>query len=204
MPSIRPLLLLSAAFVIGLAAGCRKAEVTSYRAPKEAPRAAAPAVAGPSSPSMPSAMASTPMPTASGADLKWTVPANWESKPASAMRKATFVIKGDGGAEAELAISALNGDGGGEQSNLVRWRGQLGLPEISPAEVAAGVTRFEAGGLKMVVADYANDKATPPRLLAAIVPVGDATWFFKLTGPAALLEREKPAFLAFLKTIKAP
>ncbi len=144
------------------------------------------------------------MPTASGADLKWTVPANWESKPASAMRKATFVIKGDGGAEAELAISALNGDGGGEQSNLVRWRGQLGLPEISPAEVAAGVTRFEAGGLKMVVADYANDKATPPRLLAAIVPVGDATWFFKLTGPAALLEREKPAFLAFLKTIKAP
>jgi hypothetical protein len=41
-------------------------------------------------------------------------------------------------------------------------------------------------------------------MLGAIVPVGDATWFFKLSGPAALLEREKPAFLEFLKTVKAP
>ena len=42
------------------------------------------------------------------------------------------------------------------------------------------------------------------RLIGAIVPHGDATWFFKLTGPDTVVAAEKPAFLLFLQTISAP
>jgi hypothetical protein len=210
----RPSLLLPALLALGLAVGCRRAEVTSYRAPKDAAPAAAapmamtagtPAAPAPTAAAANSAMAATPVPTAGGAELKWTAPTQWVVKPASAMRKATYTIKGDGGAEAELAVTAFPGDVGGEAANLTRWRGQLGLPEASATDMAKAITRFEAGPLKIALADFVNDKTTPPaRLLGAIVPAGSDTWFFKLTGPPALLEKEKPAFIEFLKTLKTP
>ena len=37
-------------------------------------------------------------------------------------------------------------------------------------------------------------------LLGAIVPVGAETWFFKLSGPAALVARERTAFIECLAT----
>ena len=121
------------------------------------------------------------------------------------MRKATYTIAGEAGANAELSITAFPGSVGGELANLNRWRGQVELPPLAAGEVEANVMRLEPGGLKFAVADLNNDKASPAkRMLGAMVPVGDATWFFKLTGPPALLEREKPAFLDFLKSVKAP
>ena len=151
-------------------------------------------------------MAGTAVPTAAGADLKWTAPANWQLAPAAAMRKATYTIAGDAGAKAELSITAFPGDVGGELANLNRWRGQspYNLPPVTAAEAATALTRFAAGGLKIAVADLSTLPPAPQRLLGAIVPVGGDTWFFKLTGPAALLDKEKPAFLDFLKSLKAP
>ena len=43
-------------------------------------------------------MANTPVIKAEGAGLKWTAPAHWQSKPAAAMRKATYAVPGDAGA----------------------------------------------------------------------------------------------------------
>ncbi len=215
MPPIRALFFFPAMLALGLAAGCREAKVTTYRAPKDTAPATPPAAASAlpadhppiaGTPAATSAtMATTPVPTASGADLKWAAPANWQLAPAAAMRKATYTIAGEGGAKAELAITAFPGDVGGEAANLTRWRTQLGLPDAPAADIAKSVTRIEAGPLKIALADFANDKAAPPaRLLGAIVPAGDSTWFFKLTGSPALLEKEKPAFIEFLKTLKAP
>jgi hypothetical protein len=212
----RPFVLIPALLAFGLAVGCRKAEVTSYRAPKDTaattPTAATsasalpadhPPIAGAPAATSPT-MATTAVPMASG-DLRWTAPAHWQSKPASSMRKATYAIPGEAGADGDLSITVLSSDGGGEAANLTRWRGQLGLPDAPATEIAKAVTRLEAGPLKIALADFANDKATPPaRVLGAIVPVGTNTWFFKLTGPPALLEKEKPAFIEFLKTLKAP
>lgn len=206
------LALLSALCVAG--SGCRDREVTSYRVPKEkdAPAAASappvpanPVASGPAAPTPaapaagPATMANTAVPTAAG-DLGWTAPAHWQSKPASAMRKATYAIPVEGGTAGELAITAFPGDVGGETANINRWRGQIQLPPASAADLA-GVTRFEANGLKFAVVDYDNGQQ---RLLGAIVPVKGSTWFFKLTGPAAPMAKEKDAFLGFLKTVKAP
>ena len=167
--------------------------------------AAAPAVTVP--PAVPPApdMASTPVVKAEGPGLNWSAPAHWQAKPASAMRKATYVVPGAGGADAELAVTAFPGDVGGELANVNRWRGQLQLPPLSAAELPGAVTRVTANGLPVTLVDLTGGPADQPvRLLGAIVPSNGATWFFKLTGPAARVAAEKPAFLSFVQTLSTP
>lgn len=201
-------------------AGCKKEEITSYRVPKEAPPpastmpndhnhagvaraaggadSAAPAPAAPASGG--ASMANTPVATASGNALAWKGPAHWQEKPGGGMRKGTFTISGGGGL-AELAITAFPGDVGGEVANVNRWRGQIQLAPQSPDDVARSIQRIDANGLKIGVVEMAGTGAGATRLLGAMVPHGGATWFFKLTGPDALVAKEKAAFMEFVKTI---
>jgi hypothetical protein len=199
----RTLPLAAAALLLG---ACRDTKIVSYRVPHEADPApvtpAAPAAAGAGS-----AMASTPVATTAGMALAWTAPAHWQSKPATSMRKATYTLAADG-AEAELAITAFPGDVGGDLANVNRWRGQVGLGNLSAAELAGATQHLDVNGLHLTVVDYTGQGASAgQRLLGAIVPI-DAkpteTWFFKLSGPAALLGRERDAFLEFLKSIRKP
>jgi hypothetical protein len=196
-----------------LLAGCHKAEVTAYRVPKEkepelppAPAANTNAPLPPgSSPSAPAGanMAGTPVTTASGADLSWTAPAHWKPKPPSAMRKGSYAVPGDGGADADLSITAFPNAVGGELANVNRWRGQVQLAPISEAELASAITRTAHDGLQFAIVDLAGTGANPQRMLAAMVPYAGATWFFKL-GPAsdAIVAKEKSAFMDFLATVK--
>jgi hypothetical protein len=176
--------------VIGLTTGCQKEEITTYRIPKEQHPSAKTAASTPPATSPTPAggdMANTAVATASGAPLAWTPPAAWTAKPAGAMRKGSYTVKGDEG-EADFAITAFPGDVGGDLANLNRWRGQLSLPPLNQSDFAAATQHVDHNG--------------PQRILGAMIPHGGATWFFKLTGPAALVAREKPAFTAFLATIK--
>jgi hypothetical protein len=188
--------------------GCKDREIASYRAPKDPPPTmpgmppAGDAAASPS-PSGDQSMANTAVPTASGADLVWTAPAAWTVKPNGPMRKGSFSVKGDGG-EADLSITAFPGSTGGLLANVNRWRGQLGLAPFSEGEMEANTVHLDASDLHMIVVDFAGtagDKST--RILGAIVPHDTDTWFFKLMGPDALVENQKPAFLEFLHTIKS-
>ncbi|MBL9213106.1 MAG: hypothetical protein JNL92_21770 [Opitutaceae bacterium] len=199
-----------------LLASCSKPEVETYRVSKDttAPAAAAQpesphpamsaAASGASAPAQGggSAMASTPVATASGPGLTWTAPAHWKAKPGSAMRKGSYAITGEGG-EADLAITAFPGDVGGDLANLNRWRGQIQLPPVAPAEFEASRQRLERNGLQMTVVDIVGTGANAQRILGAMIPYGGATWFVKLMGPDALVAKEKAAFTAFLDTVKA-
>jgi hypothetical protein len=206
-----------------LLTACREAKVASYRVPKEKPEelppgmAAAstnagtvpmPAPAGSATPGAPmvpgSDMASTAVPTASGSDLTWTAPAGWKAKPAAAMRKGSFAVPGPGG-DADLSITAFPGDVGGELANVNRWRGQIQLAPLSEPELPGVTTSLQQNGLTFVVVDFVSPSSNQPaHILGAIVPVDGATWFFKLMGPDATVSAAKPAFLEFLKTVRAP
>jgi hypothetical protein len=156
-------------------------------------------------PAPPTDMSGPPVVAASGPGLKWSAPARWQEQPVGGMRKATYTIPGDNGATAELAVTAFPGDVGGELANLNRWRGQLSLPPVAEAELAGTVTRLTVNGLPVTLADLEGTGVDgPQRMLGVMVPHGGATWFFKLTGPAALVAGEKPAFLAFVQTLSAP
>jgi hypothetical protein len=198
------------------AAGCGDSQIVAYRVPKEKRAAVAPPSSAadphaslPAAPASGAGMAATAVATAAGGGLMWTAPAGWQPKTASAMRKATFVIGADSAGDpkngdasaAELAVTAFPGDVGGEAANVNRWRGQVQLAPVSDAEAVASLTRIEANGLRIAVVDLPNPSAGI-RLTGAMVPFDGATWFFKLTGPDAIVAREQPAFLEFLRTLK--
>jgi hypothetical protein len=206
-PSLLPASLL---LLTVLLAGCRDQSIKTYRVPREAvPEApiasSAPATATPPAMGATPDMASTPVPTASGGDLVWSAPASWQSRPASAMRKGTFIIPGEGGVTAELAITAFPGDVGGDLANVNRWRGQLQLGPISAAELPAALARSKVNGLDIAVTEMVATAGNPPqRVLGAIVPFNGSTWFFKITGPDAVVAGQRETFNAFLQTLRAP
>lgn len=216
-----------AVLFVGLLAlgACRDPKVTAYRVPKEpatelpatkAVHGAQASAAMPAMPAMPAAPAQGAAPaagapgadthglqTASGPGLAWSAPTGWQQKPATMMRKATYAIAGENGSSGELAISAFPGDVGGDVANVNRWRGQVGLAEVGEAEALASIQAVESNGLKIGVVDLvdaSNPNAT--HLIGAMVPFEGATWFFKLVGSDPAVAQAKPAFLAFLKTVK--
>lgn len=188
-------------------AGCQKGKIESYRIPKEKDPEMPIANSGPATANQDSApsggsMATTAVLTAEGAELTWSAPAEWKPKQASAMRKGSYTVPGNGGADGDLSITAFPGDVGGELANVNRWRGQVQLPPVAQADLASVVQRVAGNGLEFGVVDAAGTGASAQRILGAFVPYNGATWFFKLTGPDAVVEHAKPAFLAFLHTVK--
>jgi hypothetical protein len=116
------------------------------------------------------------------------------------MRKASFAVPGPGGS-ADLSVTAFPGDVGGELANVNRWRGQVGLRPLSDADLPGAAERVQLNGMQFVIVDLAGGQS-PKRLLGAIVPFGDGTWFFKLLGPDAVVAANRQAFLDFLRTVK--
>jgi hypothetical protein len=214
IPFSRTLLL-----ALPLLAACSRQGIISYTIPKEPEQDMAAAAhaahasagvnvgaaAGEAAASTPPAggdMANTAVATAGGSGLAWSAPSHWQARSTSAMRKGTYIVSGDGGT-AELAITAFPGDVGGEVANVNRWRTQIQLPALPDSQVAGTISRVEAHGLKIGVVEMVNASVgAPTRVLGAWVPFEGSTWFFKLTGPDALVAREKPAFLEFLTTVK--
>jgi hypothetical protein len=199
---------------LAFAAGCRDREISAYRAPKD-PASTVPAEGrantndlppghppvGPVAPGAGDTMANTAVPTASGA-LTWTAPAHWSAKPASAMRKGSFAVKGDG-AEADLSITAFPGDTGGLLANLNRWRGQVALPAFAESDLPKSVEHIDTGTLHFEVVDFAGTaNGAPTRIVGAILARNGETWFFKLMGPDAVVAKEKPEFIKFLGTVQ--
>lgn len=193
--------------VAALAASCRDGKIASYRVAAEKPDPLPPILTGgaasDTAPASPGGMAGTAVPTAAGPGLAWTAPAHWKPKPASAMRKGSYAVPGENGADADFSVTAFPGDVGGELANFNRWRGQLNLPPLEEAEVQPLIARIEHNGLKFAVVEFVNRSAEKPqRILGALVPYEGATWFLKMIGPDDLVAREKPQFFAFLETVK--
>jgi len=143
----------------------------------------------------------------SGEKPSWQVPAGWKEVPGGQFLIAKFAIVGDANAQAAVNVSASAGDGGGLAGNVNRWRGQLGLGAVSEADVKQAVTPVDlAGGKAMLVELSGTDARTgrKARLVGAVMTQAGQTWFYKLMGDEAVVEREKPAFTAFLKSVKQP
>ncbi len=139
----------------------------------------------------------------SNVSVTWTAPTSWTTKPLGQMRKGSYTVHGVDGADADLSIISFPGEAGGLAQNLNRWRKQLQLPEQSPADLASAASTVANDGLRFTVVDYAGTaEHGPTRLLGAILPLENETYFFKLIGPDAVVTQHKEAFLDFLKTVK--
>lgn len=131
----------------------------------------------------------------------WKLPSGWKESTPGPMQLAKFVADGEGGAKAETSVAMIPGDGGGALANVNRWRKQIGLGPIEAADLEKQTSNLEVGATKAMVLDAtSSDKAK--RLIAASVPRGDGTWFYKLMGDEAVVAREKEAFLKFVQSAK--
>jgi hypothetical protein len=138
--------------------------------------------------------------------VPWTVPAGWEEKPASGMRVASYAVKRPDGRSADISVVAMGGGTGGELENVNRWRDQIGLEPATEADLAGMRSLIPAGNRQVVVYELDGKKAVldgkyAARTLAAILPAGEMTVFFKITGENALVAEQKPQFLAWLKSV---
>ena len=155
---------------------------------------------------MPLMSAGTSSVGSAGGDSKpaWQVPAGWQEVSAGGFLVAKFMV-GPTDSQAAINVSMSQGDGGGLAGNVNRWRGQLGLSPLSGAELNQSVTALDtSNGKASLVQLDGKDARTgqDAKLIGAIVPLGDRTWFYKLMGSGKVVESQKDAFLNFVKTVK--
>lgn len=151
----------------------------------------------------PAAAASAP--TSSEGKPEWQVPAGWKEIDGGQFLVAKFLIGGSDNSQAAVNVSMSAGDGGGVVGNVNRWRGQLGLSQLSQADVDKLVTSIDIDGGKAMLVDMSGTdvkSGAQTRLVGAIVPKAQQTWFYKLMGPATLVEQQKEAFTKFVQSAK--
>ncbi len=202
---IAPLLLvLPAALFLG---GCGENPVSFYEAPRENPADRAP---GPLA-----AMRSTNA-AGSPARLEWTKPAQWSEKPGSEMRLASFGFTAPDGREADISVFSFPDAAGGLLANINRWRGQIGLDPVADDALETTAERIQIAGLPSWFVEFAGIAsgsapmmgAAPPatgptRIIGAIVPIGGASWFFKMMGPDDVVAGQRETFQEFIAGIRA-
>jgi hypothetical protein len=144
---------------------------------------------------------------AAGPALKYTRPAGWQEVPHGEMRAASFRLPGKDGKQADVSIIPLPGLAGSDLDNVNRWRGQVGLPGITEAELAklaqpVGIAGKSASLYEQAGANPGSGEKS--RILAAITRRDGVAWFFKMTGDDALVADQKPTFIDFLKSVSFP
>jgi hypothetical protein len=143
----------------------------------------------------------------SGDEPKWTPPANWTEKTPGHMIFKSYSAANGRGKTASVNISFFPGDVGGAFANVNRWRAQLGLPPVGQDKLDSVTQPLDTAGGRATLVDFAGrDPRTgqAARLVAVMVPHGDNTWFYKLSGDGPVVEEEKENFVKFVQTVRYP
>jgi len=133
----------------------------------------------------------------------WQKPSHWHTDPnPSTVLSAAFHIEGADGI-ARVTVTVLVGDGGGALPNINRWRHQLGLPPVNnlddqPTTRIGGQTGPVASMTDLISTDGSR------RMLVVMLPQRGRAWFYKMTGPDAVVEKEKQAFEQFVLANRPP
>ena len=111
-----------------------------------------------------------------------------------AMQAAKFAVPGKDGAKADVTVSIFPFDTGGALSNVLRWRGQLGLAAADEALVKESIKILTGGPEGSVFVELENSGRA---LTGAIVPRGGQWYFYKLMGDAAAVAATRQEFLNY-------
>ena len=147
------------------------------------------------SPSAPAAAAET----ASNA----SVPPHWEPQPLAQMRQASFLVRGENGATADISLVTLGSSSGDVLENVNRWLGQLGQPPLTADQLPRVVEHLPGDLGHVAIVDLSGkpeqgDPNKDGRIIAAIAPAPNGTAFYKLRGNPALAGAEKENFVKWV------
>jgi hypothetical protein len=135
-----------------------------------------------------------------------SAPPNWEPQPPSQMRQASFLVKGDGGAVADISLVSLGTTAANVLDNVNRWLSQLGQPSITAEKLSEIAQQLTTSIGQVTIVDLVGlpkdaDPAKDGRIIAAIAPTESGTLFFKIRGNAALTEEQKPEFIKWVAAV---
>jgi hypothetical protein len=149
--------------------------------------------------------AAGPQRPAGAPQVSYDVPAGWKEVAGGSLRAASFEVA-DGDQKLNISVTPLAAEGpaGDIVQNVNRWRGQVGLPSLSPEEIATSLRKLEGQGIEWQVVELAGTSQSGEQqtILGAIGKTKTATWFVKATGPDALAKREKEHFDQFVGSLK--
>jgi hypothetical protein len=138
-------------------------------------------------------------------NITYTKPESWkEFRDPTGIALAAFHA-GEGAGRVDITVTSLPGSAGGLLANIKRWRGQIGMPPASDTDVGKEIRDINVAGMPAQMVDLLGpDTAGVPRqrIVGIILTQKDATWFFKMKGPADAAAREQGAFEAFVGTVK--
>lgn len=147
-------------------------------------------------------------PATGAAPFTFDLPAGWQSRPASGMRKVDVLVEDAGKSAVFTAIDfpanspPMMSD---PVANVRRWRGEVGLPPLSDDEIKQTMQPIEIDGTKAMFVEAVPEAGQPQAdraTLAAMFTRGDAIWFFKLSGDRAVAAAQKEKFESFLKSVR--
>jgi hypothetical protein len=135
-----------------------------------------------------------------------TTPPNWEPQPLSQMRQASFLVKGDNGAVADISFVSLSAAAGNVLDNVNRWLDQLGQPPITEQKLGDIAQRLRTSLGDVTLVDLAGlqenaDPARDGRIIGSMVTTGSSTLFFKMRGNADLTEAQKGDFIKWVAAV---
>ena len=192
----------SVAIVVALAllCGCDRddQQIKVYRVAKAPLETTPPPEAAmPTNASSPSALsASAPGLTATTAV---EAPKNWEPQPLSQMREASFTVRGDNGATADISLVRLGPAAGNVLDNVNRWLGQLKQPAVTEEKLRTMIQPLgDAAVVDLSGQPENGDPAKDGRIVGAIAANESGTAFYKMRGNAALVGAEKENFLKWV------
>jgi hypothetical protein len=177
---------------LAMLAGCGRQDVRVYDAPKETAAAPNPHEGSAAETQEPLGLSAPD----AAPRRNWKAPAGWQEQPPGPMQDAKFLVAGG---KATVTVSIFQGATGGTLANVNRWRNQIGLPAVDEAGLGPLLTNLDLAGTKANLVDMKGPKE---RMVAAIVPHGEQTWFFKLMGEESAVGAEKQAFVEFMKDAK--
>jgi hypothetical protein len=148
-----------------------------------------------------------PAPT-SAPKIQITAPDGWEASEGSSMRVASYAVKAEDGATADVSVIPLPGDSGSVLENVNRWRGQVQLPPLASADDPALGTEMDGTAGKFFVTHMVSveplEDGKKAAISTAILKAEGTTWFFKITGDAALVEANREKFETFARSATFP
>src|SRR5881275_2106736 len=139
-------------------------------------------------------------------DTAVATPPNWEAQPLSQMRQASFLVRSDNGAVADVSFVSLGAAAGNVLENVNRWLGQLNQPPITEQKLGDMAQRLHTSLGDVTIVDLAGlpdnaDPARDGRIIAAMVTTSNSTLFFKMRGNADLTEAQKGDFIKWVAAV---
>ena len=122
----------------------------------------------------------------SGDGVSWVRPDGWKQKARSGLRFATLYRADD--EKTEITVYRFGPNSGGLLANVNRWRAQVGLQPTDEQTLKKESRIVKADKLEAIVVDL---KGESKRIVGAILPTQDATWFFKLTASPKVAGKHK-------------